>query len=173
MIFKWKGDGVLTITPVDVNVLKQFDKLDKKAREETIRLYVEPIEQIVVIPGWNEVSDEVWDLCRPHITKKIDSGMIEELAREEDVPVVDAEGKPVLDAEGKPKKEKKYVGVTISDFKNRQGANFGPTKLVEIIRGCNSIAVLTKWREQDARDEIRAEIKEQIDKLNAPPVVNE
>ena len=173
MIFNWKGDGVLTITPIDVSVPKQFDKLDKKDREEAVRPYTDPVDQIVVIPGWNEVSDEIWDLCRPHITSKIDSGKIEELAREEEIPVLGEDGKPLLNEEGKPKKEKKFVGVTVSDFKNRQGANFGPSRLVEIIRGCNSIATLTKWLDEDARDEIRTEIKKQIDKLNAPPVVTE
>jgi len=173
MIFKWKGDGVLTVTPFDVNVFKQFDGMDKKAREEAVRPYAEPVDQVVIIPGWDEVPDAVWDLCRPHIVNKIDSGMIEELAREEEVPVLDAEGKPVVDANGKPKTEKKYVGVTIADFKNRQGAVFNPAKLVEIIRGCNSVKTLQQWKDKDARDEIRAEIKDQIDKLNAPPTVAE
>jgi hypothetical protein len=119
------------------------------------------------------MEDSLWFLCRDHLVSKIDAGMIEELNREEVVDAVDADGKPVLNDKGEPMKKKTFVGATIADFKNRQGAVFSPAKLVEIIRGCNSIKVLEKWRKEDARDEIRAEIKEQIDKLNEEPKKSE
>jgi hypothetical protein len=166
MILNWKGDGVLTVAPYDVKEFKQFDSLSKRDREGAVREMSVPIDQVVIIPGWNEVADEVWFLCRDHLLNKIDAGMIEELVREEIVGDIDEDGKPVLDEKGAPKNKKVFVGATISDFKNRQGATYNPARLVEIIRGCGSIAVLEKWRSEDARDEIRAEIKNQIDKLN-------
>ena len=153
MIFNWKGDGALMVMPIDVEQYKSTWLIkDKKAREEAIKVIEAPVNQVVIIPGWNEIDDSVWFLCRPHIIDKIDDGRIEEMVREE------------KDEKG----NKTFVGVTILDFKNRQGAILSPEKLVAIIRGCNSVKTLEKWKLQESRDEIRLEIANQIEKLNKP-----
>jgi hypothetical protein len=173
MILNWKGDGVLTVAPYDLKKFKEYDHLSKREREGAVREISVPMDQVVLLPGWNEVADEVWFLCRDHLIAKIDSGMIEELIREEFVEDVGEDGKPVLDEKGEPKKKKAFVGATISDFKNRQGAVYGPARLVEIILGCNSTVVLEKWRTEEVRDEIRLVIKNQLDKLNEAPKKSE
>jgi hypothetical protein len=173
MILNWKGDGVLTVAPYDLAEFKKYDGLSKRDREGAVREISVPIDQVVIIPGWNEIPDAVWFLCRGHLVNKIDSGMIEELIREDFEEELDEKGTPVLDEKGVAKKKKVFVGATIGDFKNRQGAVYSPARLVEIVRGCNTIATLEKWLKEDARDEIRAEIKDQIDKLNEKPKKSE
>jgi hypothetical protein len=153
MILKWNGDGPLSISPIDVEPYKTAWAIkDLREKEAIIKRLQSPVKNVVLVPGWNEVEDNTWFLCRAHVVDKIDSGKIEELVREE------------KGEDG----EKKFVGVTISDFKNRQGAILNPEYLVKIIRGCFVVKTLEKWKALESRDEIRLEIVNQIDKLNKP-----
>jgi hypothetical protein len=153
MILNWKGDGPLSVSPIDITPYKDAWAIkDIKEKEAVIKRLQSPVKPVVLVPGWNEVDDNVWFLCRNHIIDKIDSGKIEELSREE------------KGDDG----AKKFVGITIGDFKNRQGAVYSPERLVQIIRGCNVIKTLESWKKQESRDEIRLEIAFQLEKLNKP-----
>lgn len=154
MIVNWKGDGVLAVQPIDVAPFIEAQKItDRKRREEEIRIINQNVKPVILAPGWNEVDDSLWDKCRDHLTNKIEDGSIEEMSKE------------VTDEAG----NKKYVGMRPSDFKNRQGALNGPEQLVKIIKGCNSVPTLQRWIEEEARDEIRFEMKKQLEKLVEPP----
>jgi hypothetical protein len=156
MILNWKGDGVLVVTPIDVKaieaVLADPNLSEKQKYEKEAALRTGP-KQVMLIPGWNDIDDDIWFKCRDHLTDKIDAGKIEEMIKEEKD-----------EATG----EKRYVGMKPSDFKNRNAVN-GPEVLVKIIRGCNSVATLTKWKEGEGREEIRSEIFKKIEEMNKPP----
>jgi hypothetical protein len=156
MILNWKGDGVLVVTPIDLAALEEAKNIeDEKKRFEAEAAIRTGPKQIMLIPGWNDIEDEVWFKCQGHLTNKIDSGQIEEMIREEKDEITG---------------EKKFIGMKPSDFKNRQGAVNGPEQLVKIIRGCNSVPTLEKWKKDESRDEIRREILNKIDEMNKPPV---
>lgn len=159
MLVNWKGTGddagVLVVAPIDITPFKEVDAkgLGRKERQEALKGASVPAKQIPILPGWNEIDDAQWFLCRPHLVNLIDSGQIEEISREEKDPETGAIS---------------YVGLKITDFKNKQGAVHSPEKLVQIIRGCNSLDTLTKWLAEEVRDEMRLEIKKKIDELNTP-----
>jgi hypothetical protein len=153
MILNWKGDGALVVSPIDVDLYEEANKIeDRVEREGAIRNLITPIKQVAIIPGWNDVDDAIWFKCRKHVDALIDSGKIEEMSKE------------VKDSEGNTS----YVGMTISDFKTQNKVN-GISKLSEIIKGCHSLETLKKWKSMDAREDIRKEIMDKMDLLNAPP----
>ena len=157
MILNWKGDGVLIVTPIDVKAIEavmadpNLSKEEKKDKSDALRTGP---KQVMVIPGWNDIDDAIWFKCRDHLTAKIDAGQIEEM---------------VIEEKDDETGERKFVGMTPSDFKNRQGARNGPEQLVKIIRGCNSVATLEKWKKDESRDEIRRELLNRIEEMNKPP----
>jgi hypothetical protein len=154
MIINWKGEGVLTVQPIDTAPFIEAQKnTDRIRRTEEIRDICQNVDAVVFTPGWNEIDDAVWFLCRAHVMKKIESGQIEEMSKE----AVDENGNKI------------FVGMKPSDFKNRQGAANGPEMLVTIIKGCYSMPTLKRWIENEVRDEIRMEMKKQLELLTDPP----
>lgn len=154
MIVNWKGNGVLAVQPIDIAPFVEADAItNHKEREETIRVINKNVKPIILAPGWNDVEDAVWFKCEAHLKDKIDNGQIETMAKE------------VAEEDG----TKKLIGMRTVDFKNRQGVSNGPDVLVKIIKGCNSVGTLEKWLKEESRDEIRFEMKQQLEKLTAPP----
>jgi len=128
MIVKWNGDGILMVPVVGGG------GKGRTGGEPLVRL----------LPGFNEVADEQWNLIRPHVQQKMDSGKLEEFSKKEK----DEEGNSVIS------------GVALRRFM--------PNRAREAVKECYSIETLEFWLkgakdyEPETRDEIRAMIKDQI-----------
>lgn len=140
MIVKWNGDGLLVAPLVEQNT---------DASKTGVPFQVGGEKIITIIPGFNEVPDEVWANIEPHIQDKMKSGQIEEFSKQEkgDDGIVIRHGIPLR--------------------------RFLPERAREVVRNCFSLDSLQKWLEgyeeveQETRDEIRNEIKDQIEKIKA------
>jgi hypothetical protein len=98
------------------------------------------VSQVRLFPGWNEVPDAQWDLCKLHIKDKLEAGKIEEMSRKDK----DKDGNDI------------YIGVPISDIRSL-------TKVEEIIKGCLDIGCLEKWKKEDSRESMRIAYVNQIE----------
>jgi hypothetical protein len=67
MIFKWNGTGAFCIQPID------------PAQPASKAILV---KALIFTPGYNQVENDVWALCRLHCQNYIDMGKIEEIDSE-------------------------------------------------------------------------------------------
>ena len=157
MLINWKGDGILAVQPIDVEPVKLAQKIpNRKEREEELRVITVNADPVIITPGWNEVPDEVWNLCRDHLKQKIIDEQIVELSKEET----------------DDKRVKTFRGMTITDFKQQNATN-GIQKLLSIVADCNNVANLKNWIEIETRDGVLKEMKIQLEKLTSPPTEEE
>jgi len=125
-------------------------------------------KNIMFLPGYNEVSEADWNKARKHeqVQDYIKRGFFEEVGtvKEEvvEVPVMDKKGKEVKDEAGKVKTEKKKVEV-IEEVKLSE---LDAEKALSIVNDTYMIDTLEAWRKEEGRDEIRAAIANQIEKIN-------
>jgi len=106
---------------------------------------------ITVLPGTDEVADEIWNLARRNVLTKIDAGEIEELYKVE------------LD-----EKEAKK-GIVI-------GKLFGDLDAIQqdaVVKECLNVKTLNRWIDGTVsiKDSTRSTVKNQIDKMldRTPP----
>lgn len=121
------------------------------------RLNVVPIGKgnggnFVLKPGTNNVPGKIWEKIKPNLKKHLERGDL----TIENVKEIEKE-KIVKGKDGKEKIEKKKVTEAVSFEK------LSPEKARKIIEECNDIDSLTKWREKETRDEVRALLKDRID----------
>jgi hypothetical protein len=143
MIVNWQGTGVLTIPATDPGI-KTVEKTEGGS-EMPRKIGAE--EVVMLIPGYNEVTDELWAKAARNCLHHIKSGKIEEMGKED----TDEDGNKFM----RSYPIRKIV----------------PSKAMEVVKGCFNLKSLEFWltgsEEYDAetRDEIRAMIKDQIEKI--------
>lgn len=126
MLVNWKGDGMCYVLPVDP--------------EEKDQAKAALLKPVVLYPGWNDVPDNQWKLCKIHLQEKILGGAVEEIA------------------------EKVKTGVG-EDYVGRSFAVIckQPNKAIEIVKNCFNVECMQKWLTEIERDEVRVAIKSQIE----------
>lgn len=126
MLIKWNREsGALSIPIIGTNVATTIDGS----------------KLVILMPGWNEVADDVFNQIQPHIVDKMDSGDLEIYAKKEGT------GDDV-----------KYVGSPLRDVR--------ADKARDIVNGCFNVELLQTWR-QDAKipTEIRHLVDMQLEKI--------
>ena len=94
--------------------------------------------QVQLLPGTNEITDDEWIVIKDHVKRELDAGII--------VVVEKASSKS---PDGKAK--------NLKDM---------PTKeAVELVEGCNNPETLVKWYNEEIRDEVRVLIVEKMKEL--------
>ena len=148
MIVNWKGERVLSI-PV---IYKNRNK-DSSGKGKPVVSHVGAQTHVTLIPGYNDVDDAIWRRIQRHVQKYLDKGAMEIEFRKE----VD---------EDSDSGQYEIIGVSIRRVK--------PKKALDMVRGCFNLDTLNLWQqggradyEVEVRDEIRAAIKDQIEKITA------
>lgn len=130
MLIKWKGDGVVSVSPIDAS-------MEDPAAANLIK-------PVLLYPGWNDVADDIWEKCRPHMVNYFAADMVEEINK-------------------KDKNEKGddiYIGILFSDIAARK-----PNEATELVKNCYVKKTLEDWRDQINRPDIRNQIDDQIKKI--------
>lgn len=109
---------------------------------------------ITLLPGHNEVNGKDWKAAREMVEADIKSGRITEVE-----PVL--EEVPVKDDKGKETPAKKTVIKSAKAFKDLE-----PEEALKIVAETYSLETLEAWRKAERRDELRAALAEQIEKVN-------
>lgn len=97
---------------------------------------------VQLLPGVNEVTDNEWSAMKPNISSELDSGEIIILAQK----VSDGRGKPG----GRKAKDLVEMPVNIA---------------VNYIAECMNPETLSKWYQEETREEVRLAITKKMDKL--------
>jgi len=128
MLVNWKGTGVLVVKPVDVDMKDPA----------TANL----IPSTLFYPGWNDVPDEIWDKCAPHVDSYVTGGMVEIITKKS----TNEAGESV------------YMGKPFAEIASKD-----PREALNLIQNCYNVAVLKQWEKETTRDELRVEAKNQIE----------
>lgn len=123
MLIKWNGDGLLGLPVIDGNLKTTLVGQD---------------EIIVIMPGWNEIEDDKWNIIATHVEDKLASGKLEMQGTKE----IDKETKAIS-----------YVGKALRDVR----ADIART----IVQECYNKSVLESWT-NDAR--LSSEVRYLVDK---------
>jgi hypothetical protein len=112
-------------------------------------------ENIILLPGVNDVDDDKWNQARSCVDKDIRTNRIIEkhvTLQEKEVEVKNKETDEV-------KKEKKVVvkGKTLKQLSLDQAS--------KIVENTFNLDTLNKWKEKESRDSIRALIMTQLEKV--------
>jgi hypothetical protein len=110
MLVKWNGDGLLSVAPID-------PAMSDAAKANLIKAFI-------LFPGWNEVPDAEWNLCKFHLVDAIEKGKVEEYAAKEK----NDKGMDI------------YVGIPIETVATKT-----PKKAIEIISECCNPTLLERW----------------------------
>ena len=122
----------------------------KPARALILHPHVTKAKSITIVPGINVVPDDQWALLRESLADRLGKDLVE------------VEGKVTQEpAKGPGGKE---ITKTVVMGKNPWEIT-DMNKVEELILQTNSIPLLTKWREKESRDSIRASIANRIDDL--------
>lgn len=144
MIVNWKGERVLSV-PV---IYKNRKKGDGGENVTEIR-HVGSQSNVVLIPGYNDVDDAEWRRIQRHLQRYLDTGKMEiEFKKEKD------------------EESDRYIVVGVP-LRRVQ-----PRKAMVMVKGCYNLETLKLWQqggrpdyEVEVRDEIRAAIKDQMEKI--------
>lgn len=90
-------------------------------------------DMVQFLPGYNEIDDKDWNAIQKNCKKKLDSGDMEILKKDDEAV--------------------SFLEIAKED----------PDSAREVIRATYRIDTLEKWRKETSRDELRAEIMNQID----------
>ncbi len=114
-----------------------------------------PIKKnILLLPGMNEIDDDLWKAARKLVLHQIGKYIIEHHAQ------VSEQKKVIEDPETKEKKEETVVEIKSKEFKK-----LDISRAIEIVQDTWNIDTLKKWEKEEGRDSVRAEIKNQIEKI--------
>jgi len=155
MIVNWKGDGLKVISVIDASS-------GKKVITGTVTL----------LPGHNIVKDTDWENMEKQdsLQLSIKSGRLvpigkqaEKVIKENVVKIVEEEDEDGNISKKKKieKKEKKITAtepILLKDMKAEEAR--------QIVKDTYNLETLEAWRKDEGRDEIRAEIANQIDFVN-------
>jgi len=144
MIVNWKGTGVFMVPASDPG---QSEIRTTGANDIAPARKIGGEKMVKLIPGYNEVLDPLWEKAVRHVEHYIKSGKIEEMGKED----TDEAGNKFM-----------------KSFPIRK---IVPEMAKEVVKGCFNVDTLKFWLtgsdtyDHETRDEIRALIKEQVEKI--------
>ena len=144
MIVNWKGERVLSVP-----VIERGETEDGEIKDTS---RVGAHKSVILIPGYNDIDDDDWEVIEIHLSKYIEIGRISTETKREKVDEEEGGGYA-------------KVGVPLR--------RIPPAKAKNIVDGCFNLASLELWLngkgdyEPEVRDEIRTQIKEQVAKIRA------
>lgn len=124
----------------------------KPARALILHAHATKAKSITLVPGINVVPDEQWAILRASVSERIGKDLLEVAG------TVTTEN-----AKGPGGKE---IAKTVVQGKNPWEVE-DMNQAEALIAACNSIPLLTKWREKESRDSIRASLANRMDELKA------
>lgn len=127
MIVNWKGTGMMTCSPLP---------LGAECKSDTASL----VPQVVFYPGWNQVSDEVWELCKPHMKIHFDQDLIEEKSKKDRI----EDGVEV------------FVGIPFENIAARK-----ESEALNLVKNCLNLQTLDAWEKETNRANLLNEIRVQ------------
>jgi len=108
-------------------------------------------DSIILLPGVNEIPDEVWEKVKPSLVKHLKAG---NLIAIEEIKTIEKEGKPDKDGKKEKIKEKTSVSKKFIDLE--------PEECLGLIAQTNNLPTLEIWKKSETRDEIRIALAERI-----------
>jgi len=138
MIINWTKQGLKTIS------IKAANKASKI--KKTVKL----------LPGFNEVPDDEWKEIKqnPMIQKQIELGIIVEVAEKKEVK------KKVKNGKGE-----EIEKTVVESGKAKQLKDLDAEAVVAMVEDTFDVDLLKKWKKEESRDEIRAAIANQLEKI--------
>lgn len=128
MLIRWTKDNILTAPLIDVNYKGPL------VGKDTV---------LVLLPGWNEVTDEQWDLAYIHVKDKLEAGLLELYCTKK---------------QGSEPGTVEFVGQALRDVR--------ADKAREIVKGCFNMKNLKTWQDDmKITTEIRHLIDRQIENI--------
>lgn len=122
---------------------------------------------LVFLPGYNEISEADWNKARRHptIAEQLKKGDFEEIGKVkiEEVSVVK---EVVKEVDGKEKKVKETKTEKVEKIEEQPLKDIEAAKALDIIKDTFALDTLEAWRKAESRDEIRAAIANQIEKVS-------
>lgn len=107
--------------------------------------------KITLLPGCNDVDDELWKKARVSVKDKIERGLIKEhhaKVEEKEVPIPNTD------------KKRKVIKIDSKDLKDLE-----PEEAEEIVKNTFSLKTLGKWKKSESRDSVRNVILNQIEQV--------
>jgi len=114
------------------------------------------IPVVNLLPGHNDVPDDIWALGRKHCDNHLSAGNLVEIGEDKPVKVMEEQVNPETG-----KKEKVSVEKIVTSPLTLK--KMSPQKAIEVVKDTYSLDTLNKWRKEETRDEIRAELLNQIE----------
>jgi len=96
--------------------------------------------QVQLLPGTNEITDDEWIVIKDHLKREIDSGVIVVV-------------------------EKSVSSAKVPDGKAKNLKDMPTKEAIELVEGCNNPETLTKWYLEESRDEVRVLVVEKMREL--------
>jgi hypothetical protein len=106
---------------------------------------------LMLLPGHNDIPDDKWKMAEDSCKTHIEAGNIEIIGADWD----------------KETKKKKTVKTGDKEKSAESIKDVSPKKAKDIISNTYNIDTLTKWQEEETRDETRLQITKQIDKVKS------
>ena len=147
MIINWKGSGLKT-----ASVLGEVEIEGKKKVTIT--------KTLVFQPGCNVVDDKEWEELKKNkmIQLEMQHGLFEEVGKKVIKKVTE---EVEVEEDGKKKKEKVEKNIEVTESATLK--DLDPEKALEVIKDTFNLETLNAWRKEEARDEIRAAISNQVE----------
>lgn len=131
--------------------------------------FVGSTESVELVPGYNDIPNDMWANVRRNAMRKIGAGNIVEewvKAPASDVAKQDKDGEDiefigypkelVLKSDDAKETTKRRIPATLADIDRK--AN----KVINIVKGTFHIPTLKKWYEEELRADVRVELQKQI-----------
>jgi hypothetical protein len=134
MIVNWKGGGLMTCSPIDLSPEADHSK-------DVL------IKAIVFYPGYNQIEDDVWNMCKPHMAPYFEADLIEEKSK-----------KDKIDADGL----ETFIGVPFENIAARK-----ESEAINLVKNCLNPQTLDLWEKETNRSNIQTEIRVQRDCIAA------
>lgn len=107
--------------------------------------------KITLLPGCNDVDDELWKKARGSVKDKIERGLIKERhakVEEKEVPIPNTN------------KKRKVTTIDSKDLKDLE-----PEEAEKVIKDTFNLKTLKKWKKAESRDSVRNVILNQIEQV--------
>lgn len=122
---------------------------------------------VILTPGYNQVSNDIWKRVRPHVVDLIERKLIEEewtkvkFSEGRTSPLIMLNDELVEDGKDYPATTEVLVPATLKDMR-------ASTRLTAMIKETLNKPTLKEWLEIETRDEVRLAIRQQISYINNP-----
>lgn len=111
-------------------------------------------DSVILLPGVNEVPDEVWKKIRPSLISHLNA---RNLITIEENKIIEKEGKP--DKNGKIEKIKEKTSIP------KKFTELDPEECLSLIAQTNNLPTLEKWKKEEKREDVRIALMERLNEV--------